>query len=212
MKKFKLTKEFKIENGIKLFKIQALKDFSNVKKGDFGGWIEKEENLSQDRDAWISENAQVSGDAQVSGYAQISGDAWISENAQVSGDAQVSGYAQISGDARVYGYAQISGDARVYGYAQVFGYARVSGYARVFGYARVSGNIKISKTEDYFCCGPIGSRNSFITIVKDQDSISTGCWNGTKKEFIERVKEVHKNNEHAKNYLNLIKFVFGNLK
>ena len=32
----------------KLHRIKALKDFGDVKKGDLGGWIEKESNLSQD--------------------------------------------------------------------------------------------------------------------------------------------------------------------
>lgn len=37
-KKFELTEEFIInDSGIKLYRIKALKDFSDVKKGDFGG-------------------------------------------------------------------------------------------------------------------------------------------------------------------------------
>lgn len=37
-KKFELTDEFIINDlGIKLYRIKALKDFSDVKKGDFGG-------------------------------------------------------------------------------------------------------------------------------------------------------------------------------
>lgn len=37
-KKFELTEEFIINNsGIKLYRIKALKDFSDVKKGDLGG-------------------------------------------------------------------------------------------------------------------------------------------------------------------------------
>lgn len=44
------------------------KDFEDVKAGDKGGWIEKEENLSQEDDCWVS------GDACVSGYADIESD------------------------------------------------------------------------------------------------------------------------------------------
>jgi len=36
MKKYELTKESKIVNGITLFRIKALRDFGNVKKGDLG--------------------------------------------------------------------------------------------------------------------------------------------------------------------------------
>jgi hypothetical protein len=48
MSKFKLTAECKDFFGIKLFRIEALIDLPKwgVKKGDKGGFVEKEENLS----------------------------------------------------------------------------------------------------------------------------------------------------------------------
>lgn len=45
--KYKLTEETINVNGITLYRIEALKDFSDVKKGDKGGFLEKEDNLSQ---------------------------------------------------------------------------------------------------------------------------------------------------------------------
>ena len=104
MKKFELTAEF-VTNvfGKKLFRIKALVAFGNVEKGELGGFIEKEDNLSHDGDAWVYGNAQVFGNAQVSGDARVSGDA------QVSGDAWVSGNARVSGDAD---YATVAGFGR----------------------------------------------------------------------------------------------------
>lgn len=102
MKKYKLTKETKNFCGITLCRIVAVSDFADVKAGEIGGFIEKEDNLSQDGESWVSSNAQVSGNALVSG------------DARVYGDARVSGNARVSGDARVYG------DARVFGNDQIF--------------------------------------------------------------------------------------------
>ena len=67
MKKFELTSEF-ITNifGTKLFRIKALIEFGNVKAGDLGGYVEKEENLSHEGNAWVYGNAEVYGDAEVS--------------------------------------------------------------------------------------------------------------------------------------------------
>ena len=73
MKKFKLTKETKEAYGTKLFRIEALKDFSNAKKGDKGGFVEKEENLSQEGNAWVSGNAMVYSNARVYGDARVYG-------------------------------------------------------------------------------------------------------------------------------------------
>ena len=44
MKKFELTDEFVTILGRKLFRIKALTDFSNVKAGELGVYVEKENN------------------------------------------------------------------------------------------------------------------------------------------------------------------------
>ena len=66
MKKFELTTEF-ITNMFekKLFRIKALVEFGNVKAGELGGYVEKEENVSQDGNAWVSGDAEVSGKERV---------------------------------------------------------------------------------------------------------------------------------------------------
>lgn len=141
MKKYELLKKDTIQfNDKTLYRIRALIDFGRVSKGDLGGYIEKEGNLSQKGNAWVSDNAKVSDnarvydDARVSGYALVSDKAKVSDDARVYGDAWVSDYAWVSGKARVYD------DARVYGDAWVYNDAKVSGNAKVPDEARVSGN------------------------------------------------------------------------
>ena len=141
--KYELTEETKEVRGITVHRIKALKDFGDVKAGDFGGWIEAERNLSQHSECWVSGNAKVSGYAMVSGDAIVSGNAKVSGYAMVSGDAMVYGNAKVSGDAQVSGDARVFGNARVYGDARVFGNAWVSGNAIVFGDAMVSGNAMV---------------------------------------------------------------------
>ena len=76
MKKFELTNETIINyDGKILFRIKALINFKNIKIGDLGGFIEKEENLSHDGNAWVYGDAEVSGDAGVYGDARVYGDA-----------------------------------------------------------------------------------------------------------------------------------------
>ena len=75
MKKFELTTNTKMFLGKKLFQIKALISFGDVEVGELGGYIEKEENLDYDGDAWVSGDACVSGDARVYGNACVSGDA-----------------------------------------------------------------------------------------------------------------------------------------
>lgn len=60
-----------------LYRIIALKSFSNVCKGDIGGFVSSKDNLSQDGNAWIYENAHIYGNARIFGNAQIFGNARI---------------------------------------------------------------------------------------------------------------------------------------
>ena len=193
MKKYELCLDKKISAfGITLFRIKALISFGNVKAGEIGGYIEKEENLSQSGNAWVSDDAQVSGDAQVFGDARVCGDARVYDNAWVYGNARVYDNARVSGDARVYDDAWACGDARVYGNAWVYGDARVYDNAWVFG------------NTHYIQMGPIGSRDDTITFMRTKDAeiaVKIGCFFGTIDEFEEKVKETHGNNHHAKEYL-----------
>ena len=69
--KYKLTDETIKHEGRTLHRIEALIDFANIKKGDKGGFVEKEENLSHNGNAWVYGNAKVYGNAEVYGDAKV---------------------------------------------------------------------------------------------------------------------------------------------
>lgn len=84
-----------------------------VNVGDRGGFIQKEENLDQSGDAWVSDRAKV--------Y----------ENAMVCMDANV------FGGAEVYGRALLLDSSCAFNRAHIYGTARLSQNVNVFGTARV---------------------------------------------------------------------------
>lgn len=72
-----------------MYRIRALKDFSDVKKGQFGGYVESEENLSQLGNCWIYDDSIVCKGARVI------------DNAIVKDSSTVTNYSEISDDAIV---------------------------------------------------------------------------------------------------------------
>ena len=118
--KYRLTKNFIIQNDKILYQIEALKNFSDVEAGELGGYIESEKNLSQEGDCWLYGNVRVF------------------DNAVVYGDARVSYYAKVFDDARVYGSAIVSDFARVYGNAKVYDNAEVLGFGAVYDNSIIS--------------------------------------------------------------------------
>ena len=78
-----------------LNRIRALKDFGDVKAGDLGGWIEKEENLSHEGGCWVYDEAKVYNNVKIYNNVRIGGSAKIEGSAKIGGNATIKGGAVI---------------------------------------------------------------------------------------------------------------------
>ena len=152
IKKYELTEELKVHMGKKLYRIRALIDIEkyNVKAGDFGGWIEKEDNLRHSGACWVSGNARVYGNA------VVADDAWVYDNADISERAVVYNNARVIENGVVKGYAQIYGDAEVYDDAVVGDHAHICGDAWISDNAYIARNAIIKKDSDYLYINGLG--------------------------------------------------------
>lgn len=228
-KKYKLTDETVKINGKTLHRIEALKDFNNVKRGDKGGFVESELNLSQKGNCWIYNNAYVYDDSCVSDNARIANDAMINDNALISGHACIIEDAKIYGNARVFGNALIGGYAHIYDNAEILDYAyvfcnahiydnaRISGNARVFENAKVCGNtvvfgetcmrgtaIVLDNT-DYIVFKNWWSSGRYFTWTRSNNMWSVGCFYGTGEELI---KKAYKDSElSGREYERVVRYV-----
>ena len=208
MKKYELTTNTKMCFGRKLYQIKALKDFGDVKAGDLGGYIEKEENLSHDGIAWVFGNAYVYGNARVYDDAYVYGNTLISGNAQVFGNARVYDDAYVYGNTYVFGDAKVFGNACVYDNAEVFDNAQVFGDACVYDTTWIHCDAQISSNADYICFKGFGSKNRNTTMFRTKNGdvyVSCGCFTGSLRAFTDKVKETHGNTKYAKEYLACIK-------
>ena len=146
-KKYRLTTESNLLCfGKKLYRIEALKDFGDIRKGEKGGFVESEDNLSQEGNCWIADDAMVYDDAKVSENAVVYDNVRVLKRASVYGCAcvynnvSVSDNAQVYGNAIVYGYANVCDDSSVFGNAQVYGNAYICRNSKVYDNACVSDN------------------------------------------------------------------------
>ena len=136
-------------------RIIALRNFRTiegewVRRGDKGGIVAGEENLSHFGRSWIAEGAKVwDREVRVLGNALVEDSADLHDKVKVFGNAKVSGNvklwdeAEVSGNARVSSWwhlTQVFGEAKVFGSASVHSRAKVSGKAQVSGNAQVFGN------------------------------------------------------------------------
>jgi carbonic anhydrase/acetyltransferase-like protein (isoleucine patch superfamily) len=191
-KKYEKTDDIIGIEGGAVKRIRALKDFSDVKAGDLGGYIMNESNLSQEGDCWIYDNAVVRGNAavvgsaKVKGFAEVSGSAVIRDSAVICDNARVDegavvytsatvcGDAIVKGDSAVSGHAVICGSAVVEDDAEVYGWATVGGHAKVCNSAKVYGNAAVTKYAEV-CGHAVVAHNIVVsghTVVDDDTELS----------------------------------------
>lgn len=101
-KKYTVTKEKKVVDGVVVRRIRALRSFSSVIAGDFGGYVEDECNLAQTGNCWIFGNAVARGNARVCDDAELydtvdlCGDSFAVQGAIIKGNIRINGNAIIS--------------------------------------------------------------------------------------------------------------------
>lgn len=186
-KKYKLTDESIDIDGVTLYRIEALRDFGCIKKGDKGGFVESENNLAHEGNAWVFGNACVYDNA------------WVSDNARVFDNSRVHGNARVLDNSRVHD------NARVHDHACVHDNARVYGDTCVCGSTNVCGDAEISTDADYIVFKNWWSSGRYFTWTRSNDMWSVGCFYGTGEELI---KKAYKDSElSGREYERIVKYV-----
>ena len=155
-KKYRLTDETMKLWRFTLHRIEAIRDFGDVKAGDKGGWIEKERNLSHEGTCWIGDNAKVYDDARVS------------ENAKVLESGEVYGITAVCGNVVVCGKAKV-GDAGWLG-----------------GGAIICGDVIIHSLKDYIVFKNWWSSGRYFTWTRSNNMWRVGCFYGTGEALIKK--------------------------
>lgn len=181
-KKFELDASNKISvDGVTLYRIRALKDFGVVKKGDLGGYVEQEANLSQKGNAWIFDNANAMDDAIVKDNATLHHNATVCDDAIISGSASINGHAivydqaSVSDNAILHDNVSLFDEAKIYGKARLYDHVVVSGNAQVYDNARCLQSAKIKDDAQIFNDATVD--NAFIsgsTCVFDKATVKDG--------------------------------------
>ena len=223
MKKYRLTHETRVLRCATYYRIEALKDFGDVKSGDKGGFVQSEQNLSHQGNAWIygdalvSDNARVYDDARIYNKARVRGNAKVFDQAVVDGMAEIYENAQVYAQSVIYGEAEVSGDAVVCGNAEVYdsawvydnaivgGNAEICCGARIFGRAEIVGNALIESDRDFIVFKNWWDSGRYFTWTRSNNMWMIGCFYGTGEQL---TKEAYAQGEETgKEYERVVRYV-----
>lgn len=150
--KCRLTNETRVVDGMKLYRIQAVWGFGDVKKGDLGGFVDSADRIATRGECWVYDDAAVyATDGEVcsmSNNAKVKGHSTV-VNSVLKGDALIDGDVHFvesvgEGNIRVEGRAnvlssELKDDAQVTGDAEIER-TRMSGNSVVGDHSKVVGS------------------------------------------------------------------------
>lgn len=132
--------------GFRLFQIKALKSFDDVKKGDLGGWVQSELNLSQKGNCWLydnsmaMDNSRVTKNAKMYGNSLIYGNAKISDNTKLYNNVVVCGKSFLLGETKLYNNVEVNGNVLLHGKVKAYNNVTIMGDVKIGGNITLKGN------------------------------------------------------------------------
>ena len=150
MKKYELIKESKTMFAEReIYRIRALKDFSDIKAGDVGGWVCSEDNLSQEGNCWIYDeakcldNARVYDNAVMCGNAVMFGNAKMFDNAKMSDSSIICDNAEMCGNSKMFNNSKMFDNAKMCGSSKMFDNAEMCDSSIMFDNAVMCDNAEM---------------------------------------------------------------------
>ena len=141
------------------YRVKALKSFgvvgvNYVKKGSIGGIVSGPNNLSQEGNCWIANNARVLGTSRVIDNARVYNRAIvknsnISERARIYGNARVEN-SDITDNARIYDNAVVINSDYIGGRVNIHDNAYVNTEGYIGGYVDIGGDAVINENINLF--------------------------------------------------------------
>lgn len=104
-----------------LYRIRALKDFSDVKAGDLGGWVSSEYNLSQYGNCWIYNNAKCMDSSRIYDNSAMYDNAVMCNSSKMHDfsamfdDSEMRGKSEMHSCSGMYNDSILKGEEKLYG-------------------------------------------------------------------------------------------------
>ena len=165
-----ITMEFE---GRRLYRIRALKDFSDVKKGDLGGWVESEYNLSQNYNCWIYDEAKAMdrsrmyGDSAMHDYSKMYDYSTMYDGSEMYDSSEMHDYSEM------YDNSKMFNNSEMYERSTMYDYARMHNYSEMYGDSEMHRN-SVLKDKEKLHGKLVSEVDNFIDIYSKKGRLVTG--------------------------------------
>ena len=228
-RKYELTDITMRYEGRTLYRIRALKDFADVKKGKLGGWVQTEDNLSQKGNCWIYNNAKCMDNA------RMYDNSTMFDRSEMHDNTIMYDYSRMHGNSAMYDYSRMLDYTTMYGNSEMHDYSKMCDNSEMHEGSKMYNNSIISEHGEMWKNGVLdGDKNLYGKLVSKVDKFidvinprqgrivtgvlkngeilyNVGCQNEiTKETFIDRIYSENggiEENPHREEYLKIIDMI-----
>ena len=151
-KKYEITNITMVFEGRTLYRIIALKNFSDVKAGELGGWVSNEYNLSQYGDCWIYNEAKCMDGASMYNNSCMYENAVMYDNAIMYDNSMMFGHSRMFNNSEMHDFSEMRDNSVMYNNTEMHDYSEIYGDSEMHGHSEMHDCSKMynnSKMYDY---------------------------------------------------------------
>lgn len=221
-RKYELTNITMEFAGRTLYRIRALKDFSDVKAGELGGWVSNEYNLSQYGNCWIYDNAKAMdrsrmyGDSAMYDYSKMYNYSAMYDSSEMYGNSAMHNNSEMHDNSKMFNNSKKYDDSIMFGNSVMLDYSSMYGDSAMYGDSML-------KDEEKLYGQLISKVDKFIDISNPKGEIVTGVLKDgevlfnvgnlseiNKEEFLDILyngNEITEESSSRKEYLKIINII-----
>ena len=133
------------ENTIKcgshtLHRIKALRDFGDVKKGDLGGYVESEYNLSHEGNCWIYDDAKAMDYSRMYDDSKMYDDSEMYDNSAMYNNSEMYDNSEMHNYSKMYDNSEMHDCSKMHNYSKMHDYSNIYDYSNMYNNSRMYGN------------------------------------------------------------------------
>ena len=186
-KKYEITDITMEFEGRILYRIRALKDFSDVKAGDLGGWVSSEYNLSRKGDCWIYDNAKcmdfsrIYNNSKMYDFSKMYDNSRMFDNSVMFDNSAIYDNSRMYDNSTMYDYSRMYDDSKMFGNSEMYKNGILKDNEELYGklVSRVDNFIDIKNKKGRMVTGVLKEGKVLFNV---------GCQHEiTKETFIDRI-------------------------
>ena len=160
--------------GHTLHRIRALRDFGDIRKGDIGGFVENENNLSHKGNCWIYDDAKVMDDSIMYDYSRICDKSELHDDSRMYNYSKMYDYSELHNNSIMNDDSEMHDNSKMYGNSIMYDYSEMHGDSELNNQVKLYGKL-FSKVDEFIEIQNPNGR--LVTCIRKGDKVlyNVGC-------------------------------------